>query len=267
MDWVYDMPTWQYALIVVATSLCLACGSHVLFRRIVARDELLRHNDVAGFIASLVGVIYAVLLSFIVVVVWQEYDTAGGVAQKEASAVSDLYHLTYGYPQTIGEHLRTDLRRYSALMVEREWPQMQRGGQSSEAGELGHHILGHILRLAARTEAAAQLRSLSLTDIQSFFDARRDRLNQNQTSLPRILWTTLLIGGIVTVAFTFFFGMESARFQLTMTAGLTIVIAMMFVLIVELDFPFRGDTRVAPTMWTDVSQEMARESPQNIYRP
>lgn len=261
------MPTWQYALIVIVTSLCLACGAHVLFRRVVAREMLLRHNDVAGFIASLVGVIYAVLLSFVVVVVWQEYDTAGGVAQKEASAVSDLYHLTYGYPQAGGEHLRAELRRYTALMLQKEWPQMQHGAESLETGVLGHHILWHILQFAARTESAAQIRSLSLADVQAFFDARRDRLNQNQTSLPRILWMTLLIGGIVTVGFTFFFGMESARFQLTMTAGLTVVIAMMFVLIVELDFPFRGDTRVQPTMWTDVQLEMARESPQNIYRP
>ncbi|MFN2527979.1 MAG: hypothetical protein ABR584_04595 [Candidatus Baltobacteraceae bacterium] len=267
MDWVYDMPTWQFAVLVCVICMCIACGGHILLRRFVERDLLVRHNNVAGFVASLVGVIYAVLLSFVVVVVWQEYDGASSVAQKEASAVADLYHLSYGFPDKLGAHLRKDLAAYIKVMLTDEWPMMQHGKSSEKAEVLGHHVLRHIISFRPADGATAQIRAQALSNVQTFFDARRDRLNENQTSLPQILWLTLLIGGIVTVGFTYFFGMESARLQISMTAGLTIVIAMMFVLIVELDFPFRGDTSVQPEMWSELVPEMASGLTENVYRP
>lgn len=238
-----------------------------MLRRVVPRDLLVRHNDVTGFVASLVGIIYAVLLSFVVVVVWQEYDASNKVAQKEASAVADLYHLSYGLPDNVGAHLRKDLSAYIGMMITKEWPLMQHGLRSTDADHLGHHILRHIMTFKPTGVPTAQIRAQGLSNVQTFFDARRDRLNQNETSLPRILWITLILGGIVTIGFTYFFGMESARLQISMTAGLTVVIAMMFVLIVELDFPFRGDTRVQPEMWVDLQHDMGSGSTENVYRP
>jgi len=267
VDWVYDIPTSLFAVLVCVICLCIACGGQVLLRRLVQRDLLIRHNDVAGVVASLVGVIYAVLLSFVVIVVWQEYDAASTVAQKEASAVADLYHLSYGFPDNLGAHLRKDLAAYINTMLTDEWPMMQHGKSSEKAEILGHHVLRHIITFHPADGSTAQIRAQALSNVQAFFDARRDRLNENKTSLPQILWFTLIIGGIVTVGFTYFFGMESARLQVSMTAGLTIVIAMMFVLIVELDFPFRGDTRVQPQMWSDLAPEMASSLTENVYRP
>lgn len=267
MNWIYETPTWQFALVLTAIGLCIACGGHVLMRRVVERDLLLRHNDVAGFVASLVGVIYAVLLSFVVIVVWQEYDAANQVAQKEASAVADLYHLTYGISGPEGAHLRHDLARYIDTMIAQEWPLMNRGLSSHQADLIGHHVLFHVLHFRMANPAEAQIRVEAIRDVQTFFDARRDRLSANETSLPAILWATLLVGAIVTIGFTYFFGMESARLQISMTAGLTIVIAMLFVLIIELDYPFRGDTRIGTEMWTDLQAEMGSGLTEDVYRP
>lgn len=266
MNWVYDLPTWQFALILAAIMLCLACGAHVVMRRIVTRDLLLRHNDVAGFVASLVGVVYAVLLSFVVVVVWQEYDASTQIAQKEASAVADIYHLSYGMPVRDADLLRHQLARYINDMIDKEWPAMQEGTVSIATERDGHQVLRTIMTFKPDGSAQEQIRSAALSDVQTLFDARRERRSENETSLPRILWFTLILGAVVTIGFTYFFGMESARLQITMTALLTLVIASMFVLIIELDFPFRGDTRVRNDMWTDIRTEMGAGLPENPYR-
>lgn len=260
------MPTWQFALGLSAIMLCLACGGHVIMRRVLPRNLLVRHNDVAGFVASLVGVIYAVLLSFVVVVVWQEYDGSTQVAQKEASAVADIYHLSYGLPARDADTLRHQLARYINDMIDKEWPAMQEGTVSLSTERDGHAILRTIMTFKPSGSAQDQIRSQAITEVQTLFDARRERRSENETSLPRILWFTLVLGAVVTIGFTYFFGMESARFQITMTAGLTLVVAMMFVLIVELDFPFRGDTRVHDYMWTDIRTEMGAGLTENPYR-
>lgn len=267
MNWVYDLPTWAFSLLLCGLMVGIAVGGHVLVRRFSEREPLRKHNDVAGFVASLVGVIYAVLLSFVVVLVWQEYDTATAVAQKEASSVADLYHLSYGFPDPQAGILRRQLATYIRDILEREWPAMQHGGTSHVTEVDGHGILRTIMTFKPGTAMDIQMRGMAIADVQTFFDARRDRLSENQTSLPRILWVTLILGAIVTIGLTYLFGVESARSQLTMTGALTLLIAMLFVLIIELDFPFRGETKVQPVMWSDIRAEMGTGLPENAYRP
>src|SRR5215471_2084022 len=40
-------------------------------------------------------------------------------------------------------------------------------------------------------------------------EARRSRLNAAEGAVPNVIWLVLLGGAVVTIAFTFFFGMES----------------------------------------------------------
>jgi hypothetical protein len=39
-----------------------------------------KHNDVAGFIYAVLGVVYAVLLALVVIAVWEEFDAAKDTA-------------------------------------------------------------------------------------------------------------------------------------------------------------------------------------------
>jgi hypothetical protein len=48
------------------------------------------HNDVAGFIIAVVGVIYAVLLAFVVIVSWEKLTSAEAIIGEEASAAEHL---------------------------------------------------------------------------------------------------------------------------------------------------------------------------------
>ena len=63
----------------------------VLVRRSVELSTLEAHHDVAGFILAVVGVVYAVLLAFVVVIVWQQFDSSRSDADREATIVLALY--------------------------------------------------------------------------------------------------------------------------------------------------------------------------------
>ncbi len=266
MQWVYSTSTPLFTLLMVAIMVVVSCGAHLIVRRFAPHEVLKRHNDVAGFVSSLVGVIYAVLLAFVVIVVWQEWDTSTNIAQQEASAVGDLYHLAYGFPPPLQIRLQHHLANYINLMINDEWPLMQFGHQSAKADRTGHLILHDIMDLKPKNDAESGIQSAALQMVQNFFDARRQRLNENATSVPGILWFTLIIGAIFTIGFTFFFGVENARIQLTMTAIVAAMIAMMFVLILELDLPFRGATRIGPEVWLELQHNMGTGSTENVYR-
>jgi len=52
----------------------LAAGGLILVQRLVPTAVRRQHNDVAGFIYAVLGVVYAVLLGLTVVAVWEEWN-------------------------------------------------------------------------------------------------------------------------------------------------------------------------------------------------
>jgi hypothetical protein len=52
------------------------------------------------------------------------------------------------------------------------------------------------------------------------------------------------------MGFTYLFGVENFRLQLVMTTLLAALIAVMFSMIVALDYPFRGSTSISSAIWT-----------------
>ena len=63
-------------LLLGCISVSLAAGGLILVQRLVPIAVRRQHNDVAGFIYAVLGVVYAVLLGLMVVAVWEEWNTA-----------------------------------------------------------------------------------------------------------------------------------------------------------------------------------------------
>lgn len=224
----------------------LACASLAVVRKRISRNEQITHNDVAGPILTIIGTVLAVMMSFMTVGVWQEYDSAAQTAQQEASAISDLHHLADAFPPAMQRAVQTEVDRYIILVVNQEWPLMRRGGESRAAHDTAYEIqrtLNH-WRAPNSGEQALQARALDLTG--TFLDRRRDRILANRQGIPIALWATMLFIGTVTVIFSFYFRVDRPQAQYLMVIAETAVITIIFTLIAELDYPFRGDIAVDP---------------------
>ncbi|MGA9848682.1 MAG: hypothetical protein WBQ45_13705, partial [Roseiarcus sp.] len=62
----------------------------------VGVEKLVQNNEIAGFKFATVGVIYAVLLAFAVIVVWEKFSTAENAVDQEAAAVAALLRYAEG---------------------------------------------------------------------------------------------------------------------------------------------------------------------------
>jgi Na+/proline symporter len=72
-----------------------------------------------------------------------------------------------------------------------------------------------------------------------------------------VLWTALTLGGILTVAFTFFFGTENLKAQAMMTGVLTIIVFLGLFVIVSIDHPFTGPVHVGSGPLQHVLEDFA----------
>ena len=88
-------PIWVSGAVIVGLGTLLSVLGTVLVRRRYADvKRLTPDTEIAGFKFGTVGVLYAVLLAFAIIVVWEKYsDTELDVVQ-EAGAAENIYRLS-----------------------------------------------------------------------------------------------------------------------------------------------------------------------------
>ncbi len=71
-----SLPLWLGAFFCVLTPTALAMLGPVLVRRRYPLSLLVKNNEIAGFKFATIGVIYAVILAFAIVAVWEKFSDA-----------------------------------------------------------------------------------------------------------------------------------------------------------------------------------------------
>ena len=62
----------------------------------------------------------------------------------------------------------------------------------------------------------------------------------------------LIVGGVITVGFTYLFGLENTLVHLLMVASLAMIISLSLFTVAALDYPFKGDIRIQPDAFEQV---------------
>jgi hypothetical protein len=232
--------------LVVSLFVAGAVGGLVLVQRLVPIERRLAHNDVAGFIYAVLGVAYAVLLGLMVVAVWQDWQAAHDSATQEANELAAVFWLAHGLPEPEGRHIQELARDYARVEVRQEWPLMQHGKTSPKAYELLDEMRASVEALHPTNGAQTVLYDNLLQRLHELGDARRARLLQAEEGLPAILWAVLLVGGVITVGFTYLFGLRSTTVHVLMVAALALIIGLVLFTVAALDYPFRGAIHIGP---------------------
>ena len=241
------MLAWLWGMILVGGAVLLAIAGTLLVRRWVAVEVLERHNEVAGFIYAVIGVVYAVLLGFTAIIVWERYDKAQAALEAETNDLIDLYRDSEALPNDIRTELGTQLRTYTRLVVEKEWPAMAEHKSSPEVWDAYTQLWRIYHRFQPENDRDKIWYTQSITKLNDLGDQRRLRLLSSRSrAVPVIIWVVLLVTGGITIGFSFLFGMRSVVAQVVMSAGLAITIALVMLSIMALEQPFAGITRVGP---------------------
>jgi hypothetical protein len=240
--------TVVYGVLVVLAVSAAAIGGLTLVQRFVSSELRERHNDVAGFVFASVGVVYAVLLALMVIAVWEQYQRARETVEAEANAVAEIAWLAYRLPESERHQLQEQAQSYAREVVDQEWPLMEQGMEEGRGSPQGWDLLDDMRAtlqdVEPRTGAEQELYAEGLDQIQRLADARRMRLVQATEGMPAVLWAVLIFGGVVTVGFTYLFGLGNAWAHRLMVLALAAVIALALFTIGAMEYPFSGGARI-----------------------
>ena len=85
------MNTSLQALLVIVFSCVLSVGGMLVVRRRVPYETLASYHEVAGYLLSIIGTLYAVLLGFVVVDAMTKVQEARITVEQEANAVANVF--------------------------------------------------------------------------------------------------------------------------------------------------------------------------------
>jgi protein-S-isoprenylcysteine O-methyltransferase Ste14 len=241
-----------YGVLVVCGACFAAVVGLALVQRLVPTAIRKEHNDVAGFIYAVLGVIYAVLLALVVIAVWEEFGRARVTAEAEANALAEVFWLAHQLPEPEGRELQELARSYAEEVVDEEWPLMEQGRtplmersrETSRGWVLIDDIRATLQEVEPRSASGQELYAEGLDQVQRLADARRTRLVAAEEGLPTVLWVVLVVAGIVVVGFAYLFGIENTGAHSLMVVSLAGVIALVLFTIGALEHPFSGGARI-----------------------
>ena len=190
-----------------------AIGVHYVVQRCIGPRILAEQNNVAGFIYSAIAVTYAVVLGFVVVVVWEKYGDVQNHTDAEVAALFDLYHTAKAFPQPLRHQIRADLRGYVDDVITKEWPEMTKGTLALGAVSDVENIAQEIETFSPANMGQQDAHQIAMQELLRAFDARRERILATSGSVPPILWFGLIAGASATLGFTFFFGVQNRVVQ------------------------------------------------------
>ncbi|ACU72118.1 putative integral membrane protein [Catenulispora acidiphila DSM 44928] len=230
-------------LIVVAVAgLIGAVGLFVRLRVFPGKEDEER-EDVAGYVTMMVGVMFALVLALALVSVWEDKDSAEGHVASEASSLNETYLLGASMLPADQEKIQAAASAYAGYVVHTEFPKMRSGKEVDDTGwQLLTNVRTSFLNANVSTPARQAVLSDATTQISNLADARRGRLEDADKRMPSVLWIGLILGGVLTVAMTFIYGIEQRFTHVGMVMGMAAMIGFVLILIYNLDNPFNSGT-------------------------
>jgi len=244
------MPRWfrtflHLTPVVAGTSLASVLGL-LAVRELVTPAELASSSDAVGNYMQTVGGIYAVLLAFIVYVVWGQFNDARTFVDREATALVDLHRIASGLPTTTRVEIQRELRAYVDAVLADEWRAMACHDEATmeRIGERLEHVWVAIHSCEPRSECQQAVYSEVLSRFNDLSDVRTSRLSSSRARIPIAMKILLYAGALIMIGSMYLLSFDKLWIHVTVTAALAGAVSHILFLIQDLDDAFAGDWQV-----------------------
>jgi hypothetical protein len=228
----------------------------VLLNRLWSPTKRRVHNDVIGWQISILGTIYAVMIGFMLYAVWANYQTAESNVHGEANAVVNLFRTAEGLPAAQRSAVEIATVNYSHAVITDEWPTMQRAGAPHAAQPFIMQLWSTLSNTPTQDYSQQASLTQAMQELSTLTRHRRLRVLESATGMPTILWTVLVVGGIITIGSCGLIGTENIALHFVLLFALSLLISLALVAIGDIDRPFQGSVSVSPVAFARAQETM-----------
>lgn len=249
------------SLIIVGGAIAISVLAAFLVDRAVSRESRARYHEVSGHFFAAVGAFYAILVAFVVVAVWEDMEAAKKNTYTEANALPGLYFASTAFSDKDKAAFQEIAVGYARAVIVEEWPLLSEGRTSPKVEEIARRMRRAIVSVDVATPRQEGLYSAMIERVNTVNTARRERLNESHTSVPRFFWIGLIVGGVLVIGFALFFGTPSFLPHALMISVLAALVSASLYFTYLMDHPFRGEVAVSPEAFRIALVQMGQTPP------
>ena len=210
----------------------------------LGKETLQEFHEVGSVYMSAVGTLYAVLLGLVVVDASSRFNQARDSTLNEANYLMEVFALAERAPEPQRQSIKEGLRTYVDFVLTEGWDSMNKGEKNPTELNLFRNIMNEVRSVEPVTENQKTVYSALLDAFIKASESRRSRLNFDQYNIPTVEWFSLIMGGIITIAFTMFFAIEHKLAQALMTGMVTFILSLNLFIAYLYNTPYTGDLSV-----------------------
>ena len=199
------------------------------------------------------------LLAFVVLVVWEQFNDAKANVENESSVAMVLYKNVTTYPdEAASRAMKEGLLKYVHQAVEEQHPMSAEQSARGSAAAL-NQLLALLDGVVPDSAHEQILYTQILQNLNELSKYRNLRHQATHEELPSVVWIGVLAGAIITIGFTFLFGTENFWAHIVMMSLLAALIAIVIYVVIEMDHPTRGSVTIGFPEGYSRILEMAEE--------
>jgi hypothetical protein len=243
----------------IAIAVVFSLVGLVLTRRLVPIAVLRASNDSVGNYLQTLGTIYAVLLAFVVFVVWQQFNDTRGYIESEANELVDLARTANGLSAGVARRFLEQADGYVDAVLGEEWRALARNDPAGleEGGRIVQRMWDLLVAYEPCSECHKSLYTEALARFNDLSDRRSSRLSAGRLRIPLALRLLLYSGAVMTVASMYLLAVESVVIHALITAALAGAISHVLYVIHDLDDCFDGAWQVSRAPFERVQRYLA----------
>jgi hypothetical protein len=253
-NWLLNLPLFWMAVVVLAATYLVTAGLYWVVIKLAVGDRARAFKAVSPGMLPPLGILFALLVGFIAVEVWNNFDKAKIAVATEASALRAVVLLSGNFPEEQKKRIYALIDRHIEESINKEWPAMahRRATLSTLRANAMIEALQDVLALKPADETQRIAQPEIMKALETAMDARRQRIVVSQSSVGTVKWAGIVLQALCTlIAIAMVHSDNRLACAIAMTLFATGV-ALSLLLIAAYSRPFTGEISVKPDLLRQV---------------
>jgi hypothetical protein len=253
-NWLLNLPLFWMAVVVLAATYLVTAGVYWVVIKLAVGDRARAFKAVSPGMLPPLGILFALLVGFIAVEVWNNFDKAKIAVATEASALRAVVLLSGNFPEEQKKRIYALVDRHIEESINKEWPAMahRQATLSTLRANAMIEALQDVLSLKPADDSQRTAQPEIMKALETAMDARRQRIVVSQSSVGTVKWAGIVLQALCTLIAIAMVHSDNRLASAIAMALFATGVALSLLLIAAYSRPFTGEISVKPDLLRQV---------------